>query len=154
MNIRQSFGRTALLLSGGGTLGLNHLGVVQCLHENQLLPRIISGASSGSIMASIVCTKTSEELPRMFDPSLVRLDVFERDGQPDSPFTRLQRLMMSGQLFDVDILKDAMIANIGDMTFQEAFNRTRFILNITVSSSTLYDMPRLLNYLTAPDVVS
>ncbi|CAO3645961.1 unnamed protein product [Mucor hiemalis] len=153
MNIRQSFGRTALLLSGGGTLGLNHIGVIKCLHENHLLPRIISGASSGSIMASIVCTKTNEELPQMFDPSLVRLDVFERDGQPDSPFTRLQRLMMSGQLFDVDILKEAMIANIGDMTFQEAFNRTRFILNITVSSSTLYDMPRLLNYLTAPDVL-
>lgn len=100
MNIRQSFGRTALLLSGGGTLGmsfvvfhvqmswhnnhmnlcvcvdyigLNHIGVIKCLHEAQLLPRIISGASSGSIMASLVCTKTSDELPSMFDPSLVRL---------------------------------------------------------------------------------
>lgn len=154
MNIRQSFGRTALLLSGGGTLGLNHIGVIKCLHENQLLPRIISGASSGSIMASLVCTRTIDELPSMFDPSLVRLDVFERDGEPDSPYTRLHRLMMNGQLFDVDILKEAMRANLGDMTFQEAFNRTRFILNITVSSSTLYDMPRLLNYLTAPDVVS
>ncbi|KAI8067428.1 acyl transferase/acyl hydrolase/lysophospholipase [Thamnidium elegans] len=153
MNIRQSFGRTALLLSGGGTLGLNHIGVIKCLYENQLLPRIISGASSGSIMASLVCTRTIDELPSMFDPSLVRLDVFERTGERDSPFTRLHRLMMSGQLFDVDILKEAMRANIGDMTFQEAFNRTRFILNITVSSSTLYDMPRLLNYLTAPDVL-
>lgn len=95
MNIRQSFGRTALLLSGGGTLGalsmfpcafhvftpydmykflgLNHIGVIKCLHEAQLLPRIISGASSGSIMASLVCTKTNDELPLMFDPSLVRL---------------------------------------------------------------------------------
>ena len=157
MNIRQSFGRTALLLSGGGTLGLNHIGVIKCLYENQLLPRIISGASSGSIMASLVCTKTNDELPFLFDPSSVssvRLDVFERHGQRDSPYARLQRLMMNGQLFDVAILKEAMIANLGDMTFQEAFNRTRFILNITVSSSTLYDMPRLLNYLTAPDVVS
>ncbi|GAA5810065.1 hypothetical protein MFLAVUS_003483 [Mucor flavus] len=153
MNIRQSFGRTALLLSGGGTLGLNHIGVVKCLYENQLLPRIISGASSGSIMASLVCTRTVDELPTMFDPSLVRLDVFERTGEPDSPFTRLHRLMISGQLFDVNILREAMRENLGDITFQEAFNRTRFILNITVSSSTLYDMPRLLNYLTAPDVL-
>ncbi|KAI9365660.1 acyl transferase/acyl hydrolase/lysophospholipase [Pilaira anomala] len=153
MNIRQSFGRTALLLSGGGTLGLNHIGVIKCLYENQLLPRIISGASSGSIIASLVCTRTIDELPSIFDPSQVRLDYFERDGERDSPFTRLHRLMISGQLFDVKILQEAMRANIGDMTFQEAFNRTRFILNITVSSSTLYDMPRLLNYLTAPDVV-
>ncbi|OAD09001.1 hypothetical protein MUCCIDRAFT_20383, partial [Mucor lusitanicus CBS 277.49] len=150
MNIRQSFGRTALLLSGGGTLGLNHIGVIKCLHEAQLLPRIISGASSGSIMASLVCTKTSDELPSMFDPSL---DVFARDGVPDTPYARLHRLMIQNQLFDVEILKEAMRANLGDMTFQEAFNRTRFILNITVSSSTLYDMPRLLNYITAPDVL-
>lgn len=153
MNIRQSFGRTALLLSGGGTLGLNHIGVLKCLHENQLLPRIISGASSGSIMASLLCTKANDKLSSMFDPTTFRLDVFERENEPDSPFKRLQRLMISGQLFDVDILKDAMKANLGDITFQEAFNRTRFILNITVSSSTLYDMPRLLNYLTAPDVL-
>jgi predicted acylesterase/phospholipase RssA len=61
--------------------------------------------------------------------------------------------MINKQIFDVEILREAMRANLGDMTFQEAFNRTRFILNITVSSSTLYDMPRLLNYITAPDVV-
>lgn len=54
-------------------LGLNHIGVIKCLHEAQLLPRIISGASSGSIMASLVCTRTNDELPSMFDPSLVRL---------------------------------------------------------------------------------
>ncbi|KAI7907337.1 acyl transferase/acyl hydrolase/lysophospholipase [Cokeromyces recurvatus] len=153
MNIRQSFGRTALLLSGGGTLGLNHMGVIKCLHEAQLLPRIISGASSGSIMAALVCTKTNDEIPYMFDASVVRLDVFEREGKPDLPYIRLLRLMKQGQLFDVEILKEAMRANLGDITFQEAFNRTRFILNITVSSSTLYDMPRLLNYLTAPDVL-
>ncbi|ORZ08172.1 acyl transferase/acyl hydrolase/lysophospholipase [Absidia repens] len=153
MNIRQSFGRTALLLSGGGTLGLYHLGVLKCLANARLLPRIISGASSGSIMAALVCTKTVDEIPDMFDPSLVKLDVFERDGSPDTPFMRLKRLLSDGQLYDVDILTEAMKANVGDLTFQEAFNRTRWILNITVSSSTVYDMPRLLNYLTSPDVL-
>ncbi|KAG1139955.1 hypothetical protein G6F37_010344 [Rhizopus arrhizus] len=153
MNIRQSFGRTALLLSGGGTLGLNHIGVIKCLYEHNLLPRIISGASSGSIMASFVCTKTEDELPNTFDPCLYRHEYFERKGQPDSPLTRLHRLLTQGQVFDVNILQEAIRENIGDYTFQEAFNRTRWILNITVSSSTLYDMPRLLNYLTAPDVL-
>ena len=73
MTIRQSFGRTALLLSGGGTLGLNHLGVLKCLHSARLLPRIISGASSGSIMASMLCTKTDDEIPYMFNPTGIKL---------------------------------------------------------------------------------
>ncbi|CAM0137203.1 unnamed protein product [Umbelopsis sp. WA50703] len=153
LNIRQSFGRTSLLLSGGGTLGLNHIGVVKCLYEAKLLPRIISGASSGSIMAALVCTRTDDEIPQLFDPLSVKLDVFERDGSPDTPLMRIERMLRHGTLYDVDILTDAMRANLGDLTFQEAFNRTRWILNITVSSSTLYDMPRLLNYLTAPNVL-
>ena len=73
MTIRQSFGRTALLLSGGGTLGLNHLGVLKCLHSARLLPRIISGASSGSIMAAMLCTKTDDEIPYMFNPTGIKL---------------------------------------------------------------------------------
>ncbi|KAI8071607.1 putative esterase of the alpha-beta hydrolase superfamily [Gongronella butleri] len=153
MNVRQSYGRTALLLSGGGTLGLYHLGVLKNLHSNGLLPRIISGASSGSIMASLLCTKTNDEIVTMFDPATVKLDVFERRGQPDTPLMRLNRLITHGQLYDVDILTEAIRDSIGDITFQEAFNRTRWILNITVSSSTVYDVPRLLNYLTAPDVL-
>jgi TAG lipase/steryl ester hydrolase/phospholipase A2/LPA acyltransferase len=42
---------------------------------------------------------------------------------------------------------------LGDMTFQEAYNRTRRILNIPVSTSSLYELPRLLNYITAPNVM-
>ncbi|KAI8972459.1 acyl transferase/acyl hydrolase/lysophospholipase [Pilobolus umbonatus] len=153
MNMRQSFGRTALLLSGGGALGIHHMGVVRCLYEANLLPRIISGASCGSIIASLVCVKTADELGAIFDPTNIRLDVFEREGCPETALMRIHRLLSNGTLFDVSILRDAIRSNLGDITFQEAFNRTRWILNITVSSSTLYDMPQLLNYLTAPDVV-
>ncbi|MBE3044804.1 DUF3336 domain-containing protein [Candidatus Bathyarchaeota archaeon] len=49
---RQSFGRSALLLSGGGTFGMMHIGVVKTLFAADLLPRIISGASAGSIVVS------------------------------------------------------------------------------------------------------
>jgi len=41
----------------------------------------------------------------------------------------------------------------GDWTFQEAFDRTGRIINITVAPLNRYDPPRLLNYLTAPHVV-
>ncbi|KAI8877907.1 putative esterase of the alpha-beta hydrolase superfamily [Backusella circina FSU 941] len=153
MDIRQSFGRTALLLSGGGAFGINHMGAIKCLHQQRLLPRIISGASSGSIAAACICTKTEDELCSMFVPENINLEVFEYSDKPESYFTRLHRFLTTGHVFDVKYLIEAMRANFGDTTFQEAFNKTRFILNITVSSSTLYDMPRLLNYLTAPDVV-
>lgn len=43
--------------------------------------------------------------------------------------------------------------NIGDITFLEAYTKTGRILNITVSGSDANTMPRLLNFLTAPNVV-
>jgi predicted acylesterase/phospholipase RssA len=53
---------------------------------------------------------------------------------------------------DTDHLKHVFIQNIGLQTFQEAFDRTGRIINITVSPNNSYDPPRLLNYLTAPHV--
>ncbi len=42
--------------------------------------------------------------------------------------------------------------DVGLWTFQEAFDRTGRIINITVAPMNSYDPPRLLNYLTAPHV--
>ena len=65
----QSFGRSALMLSGGATLGLFHLGVIKALWSEGLLPRVISGSSSGSIAAAMLGTHTDAELSRVFDPT-------------------------------------------------------------------------------------
>jgi TAG lipase/steryl ester hydrolase/phospholipase A2/LPA acyltransferase len=45
-----------------------------------------------------------------------------------------------------------LIADVGLYTFQEAFDKTGRIINITVAPNNNYDPPRLLNYLTAPHV--
>ena len=63
---RHSFGRSALCLSGGATLGIYHVGVVKALLEAQLLPRVISGASAGSIIAAILGTRLDSELESIF----------------------------------------------------------------------------------------
>lgn len=68
---RHSYGRTALLLSGGAALGFYHVGVVKALLSNGLLPRVISGASAGSILCAMVATRTDEECVR---------DLFEVKG--------------------------------------------------------------------------
>lgn len=51
---RHAYGRSALCLSGGATLGLWHVGVVLELRRQGLLPRVISGSSAGSIVTAIV----------------------------------------------------------------------------------------------------
>jgi TAG lipase / steryl ester hydrolase / phospholipase A2 / LPA acyltransferase len=54
---------------------------------------------------------------------------------------------------DTEHFRDVVRANVGDFTFQEAFDRTGRILNIVVTPNNASDPPRLLNYLTAPHVM-
>ena len=157
-SLKHSYGNTALLLSGGGSLGLYHIGVIKSLFENKLLPRIVAGSSAGAIMASMVCTRLDDEFMQLLDPNKVNLNVLA--FPEESGFilqrlaTRLHRIFSQGILFDTEVLKAAMRENLGDITFLEAYNKTRRILNVTISSTTLYEMPRLLNYVTAPNVVN
>ena len=59
---RHCFGRTALMMSGGGTLGTFHIGVARALNRKHLLPRVLAGSSVGSIIAAIIGSRTQEEL--------------------------------------------------------------------------------------------
>ncbi|KAI8895559.1 acyl transferase/acyl hydrolase/lysophospholipase [Globomyces pollinis-pini] len=149
----KSFGRTALLLSGGGTFGLVHGGSVKVLYEQGLLPRIITGSSAGSIVAAYVGTRTDEELHVLLDQKIANMHYLERNYEIGNPWVKLVRFIKSRVVLDHDILSDCIRDNIGDITFAEAYKKTRRILNITVSSSTDYEMPRLLNYITAPNVL-
>lgn len=154
LQTRQAFGRSALLMSGGGTLGMNHIGVAKGLFEAHLLPRIVSGASAGSIVAAVLCTRTDDEIPALLvDFCHGDLDVFEKDGEEESVLKKAYRFLTEGALFDISNLVRVMRDLLGDMTFQEAYNRTRRILNIGVSTASLYELPRLLNYVTAPNVM-
>ncbi|CAJ1953236.1 unnamed protein product [Cylindrotheca closterium] len=202
---RHSYGRTALLLSGGAALGFYHVGVVKTLMQNRLMPRVLGGSSAGSIVCAMVGTRTDEECERdlfqlkgtespghsgkltinFFRPLHIPLknnskkvgatpmqeaynnsagffhDV-KKTWQILCPIpvrritsvifdlltlkTRPQELLMS----DSEHFRLALRTNIGDFTFQEAFDRTGRILNITVTPNNSSDPPRLLNYLTAP----
>lgn len=153
LRTRQSYGRTALLLSGGGTFGMKHIGVVKCLWELRLLPRIVSGASAGSIVCAILCSKTDDEMPAILHEFCYGdLAVFEASGKAEGVMEKVARFLKYGSLYDITHLERVMKKMIGDITFQESYNRTRRILNITVSSASMYELPRLLNYVTAPDV--
>ncbi|CAZ84625.1 unnamed protein product [Tuber melanosporum] len=154
LKTRQAFGRTALLLSGGATFGMNHVGVLKALLEQSLLPRIISGASAGSIVAAVLCTRTDDEIPTILEEfPYGNLDVFEDGKKPESVLQRVTRFLKIGAWIDIKYLTRVMRELLGDITFQEAYNRTRRILNICVSSASIYELPRLLNYVSAPNVL-
>ncbi|KAI9207153.1 acyl transferase/acyl hydrolase/lysophospholipase [Polychytrium aggregatum] len=150
---RQSFGRTALLLHGGATFGLYHLGVVKTLFEHGSLPRIVSGSSVGALIAALVCIRTDEELPSIFRPDGINLKAFARKGSRGNVRRKVTRFLKHGYLMDVKVLEDCVRSNVGDITFEEAFQRTKRMLNITVASSRNNEVPKLLNYLTAPNVL-
>ena len=59
---RHSYGRTALLLSGGATFGKYHFGLLKALYEQDLFPRVICGSSVGSIVCSVLASKPFDKV--------------------------------------------------------------------------------------------
>ncbi|SHE32260.1 NTE family protein [Mariniphaga anaerophila] len=60
--------KTGLVLSGGGTRGFAHLGVIAALFEKGIRPDVISGASAGAIVGTFIASgKTPEEIMAIFN---------------------------------------------------------------------------------------
>ncbi len=141
----RSFGRSALMLSGGATLGMFHIGVLKAVFEAGLLPRVLSGSSAGSIIGGAIGTHNDQDLVKMFDPEYLTLQAWRGLGVWGAI---RERAIMDGQQ-----LADCLQDNIGDMTFEEAFEYTGRIINITVSPAGHHQQGRILNYLTSPHVL-
>ncbi|KAI9691761.1 MAG: hypothetical protein M1822_007833 [Bathelium mastoideum] len=161
---RQAFGRSALVLQGGSIFGLCHLGVVKALHLRGLLPRIVAGTATGALIAALVGVHTEEELLQFLSGQGIDLSAFYAAAATDDSLVikktgwwatlqrRLKRFMRDGYFLDVRVLEQCVRANVGDITFEEAYAKTKRVLNITVST-TRGGVPNLLNYLTAPNVL-
>ncbi|NNK38657.1 MAG: DUF3336 domain-containing protein [Xanthomonadales bacterium] len=141
----RSFGRSALLLSGGASLGLFHMGVIKELEEQGILPRVVTGASAGSIVAGILATHTDEEMEALYERNDWHFE-WVRLFRPND-------IMRERGVLDQKVLQQCINENISDMTFLEAYQHTNRILNISVSPADSHQFPRLLNYLTAPNVL-
>lgn len=166
---RQAFGRSTLVLQGGAIFGLCHLGVVKALFLRGLLPRIITGTATGALIAALVAIHTEEELPGVLRGDGIDLSAFaskgrNEDGQIPAQqslgsrwntlMRRIRRFSREGYFLDVTVLEECVRANVGDLTFEEAYNRSKRVLNITVATDGQgAGVPTLLNYITAPNVV-
>lgn len=165
---RQAFGRSTLVLQGGAIFGVCHLGVVKALFLRGLLPRIITGTATGALIAALVAIHTEEELPNVLKGEGIDLSAFsgkakaEKGPHKEQSYAtrwntllrRIKRFSREGYFLDVKVLEECVRANVGDLTFEEAYNRSKRVLNITVATAGQGGVPTLLNYLTAPNVVS
>jgi len=159
---RQAFGRSVLVLQGGAIFGLCHLGVVKALHLRGLLPRIIAGTATGALIAALVGVHTEDELLDFLKGDSINLTAFTKQAGPDlshkSPWyqtliRRIKRFIREGYFLDISVLEQVVRANVEDLTFEEAYLKTKRVLNITVSTTGGGGVPNLLNYLTAPNVL-
>ena len=140
------FGRSALMLSGSGTLLYFHVGVIKALWQEDQLPTILSGASGGALVSALVGTHTHDELEAIFEPAYLLAEIQREVGIWKSLFGFRPHQL---QLGDLNAMLDRLIP---DLTFQEAFERTGRHINISVAPAELMQTSRLLNAMTSPNV--
>lgn len=140
-----AYGRSALMLSGGAALGLFHMGVLKALHEEKLMPQVISGSSAGAIMAGVVGSHSDEELLEILKPENLYLNAFRYVG--------FKGMFKGKPVLDGAHLEACLEENMPDMTFEEAYQKSGRAINVTVSPYDRHQDARLLNARTSPNVL-
>jgi NTE family protein len=123
-----------LTLSGGGAKGIAHIGVIQALLDNNIVPEIISGTSAGSIIGSLYAAgvEPDDMIHAVNDSSFFK--VFRIVGIPGAGLIKL------------DYLKERM----KDFIKEDSFEALKHPMNICATnlnlgrpvifnSGTLYD---------------
>ena len=116
-----------------------------------MLPDIITGTSGGALVASLVGTRTDDELRQLLVPALAT----RITACADRLYVWFMRWWRTGARFDpVEWARLCSWWTRGSLTFREAYERTGRILNIScVPADDPHSPPLLCNYLTAPDCV-
>jgi predicted acylesterase/phospholipase RssA len=140
------YGRSALMLSGGGVLGFLHVGVVSELLLQGLLPRVISGSSAGAIVAAALAAYSDEEM--------LELDLVGMMESGDGGSAGMIRQLVSsmGSRLTAEDTEKLIAATIPDLTFGEAYAKTGRQVSITVAPAEPHQRSRLLNAVSSPNV--
>uniref|UniRef100_K3WU72 PNPLA domain-containing protein n=1 Tax=Globisporangium ultimum (strain ATCC 200006 / CBS 805.95 / DAOM BR144) TaxID=431595 RepID=K3WU72_GLOUD len=166
--IKQSFGSTALCLSGGGAIAMYHMGVIKALLEADLLPNVISGSSGGSISAAMAACKTNEELLNDILQNNISTRYIPMGIRWFPPLMeQLAHCVKTGFLVECSAFERTTQHYFGEpmnaeekimhYTFQDAYLKTGRHVCITVSASdvTGHKGPKklLLNHINSPHVL-
>ncbi|ENW78336.1 hypothetical protein F909_04023 [Acinetobacter sp. ANC 3929] len=143
---QKAYGQPALMFSGGATLGLFHTGVCKALIEQDLMPQVLSGSSAGAIMTGMLGVSPPEKVPELLKGEYFFSDAFK--------FRKVTELIRGrGGVADVMYLKKFLMQNLGDVTFAEAYKQSKRHINIVVAPYNTAQNPRIMNALTAPNVL-
>jgi len=136
-------------------MGVKSIGVVKALWEVSLLPKIIYGASAGSIVAAVVCTRHNSELGSALE-NFPHSDLacFDPPGTDIIGWWwhRIRNTWYKNRPFHMENMAKVMQSWFGNMTFQEAYNMSGRVLNISVSSASS-SQSLILNKDNAPNVL-
>ena len=147
----QIFGQSALILFGGANYGIFHIGVIKALNEQGMLPRIICGLSTGAVIGALLCTH--REVSSLTESQNFNFGTSQPKGTIRSVFGKLFRFFRYGMFMDIGVLERFIKNNIGNITFEEAYQKTGRILNIIVYSNRRNEKPFIMNYVTSPTAV-
>jgi len=164
--LKQNMGSTALMLSGGGAQAMYHAGTIRALLEANLYSKftVISGTSGGSITAAMCAIKTPKELLDYVCVPNVSTDFMKSGKMKKENIRWFPSLMEMGTfwmknklLVDSKDFKKCCDFYYGDITFEEAFQRTGKHVCITVSASRASNggggaQRLLLNHISTPHV--
>lgn len=162
--LKHNMGRTALMLSGGGAQAMYHLGTIKALCESKMYDdiEVISGTSGGSITAAMCAIRNREELLKDVCVKTVSTDFLGTGEQKKKNIRWFPRVIDMGTywlkhklLVDSAEFKKCCDFYFGDITFEEAFERTGKHICITVSASRAESggaQRLLLNHISTPHV--
>lgn len=99
-----------LVLSGGGSLGLAHVGVIQALQENKIPIDYIAGTSMGGLVGALLAIEYEhEEIAKSLEKQLMR---FQKNIDYTLPIISLIKAKRLDSLLKESFSEDARIENL------------------------------------------
>lgn len=96
-----------LVLSGGGMRGNAHVGILKSLFEKGVIPKAVSGTSSGALVGAFICDG--------FHPSEVEAIILKNEPQIGFNFSRFWESLLSFNSFIEVLKKNLRTKNIEDL---------------------------------------
>lgn len=166
LKLKHSVGNSALMLSGGGSITMYHLGTIRALIESGVYKNVsvVSGTSGGSIAAAMTACKSEAELLEHICVSNISTDYMSNGEQGKRGirwFPKLFKMgvtwVKEGVLVTSEEFRRCCYFYYGDMTFEEAYAKTKKHVCITVSASRAQSdgsgtQRLLLNHISTPHV--
>ncbi|MGF1469488.1 MAG: DUF3336 domain-containing protein [Sandaracinaceae bacterium] len=142
--VSRCFGNSALMLSGSGTLFFFHVGVLRALTKEGLLPRTISGASGGALVAAVAGTHRPEQLLDVLTAPNFR-DLLRPPPSAPKRYRSFRRMVLARR---IELLEKL----IPDLTFEEAYARSGLGINVSIAPIEVHQSSGLLSAITSPHV--